>query len=108
MPCIDVFNHDSPGTIVEAAIDMKKIEFSKIADNQIWQTSSSEKLVEKLNALLSLDFDNFDVIMSAQSEQLSNLTNLKDGQFGNSVNDCLDKRQCKGLRELVEYLGNCH
>ena len=103
---IDVFNHDSPGAIIEAALEIKNIDSSKKIDNECWQMSSSEKLIEKLNALLTLEFNNFDILMSAQSDQTSKLASIKDGQLRNSLKDCPDERQCQELRKLVEHLGN--
>ena len=103
---IDVFNNDPPGTIIEAAIDMKNKDTSKKTEKQNWKLSSSDKLIEKLHTALTLEYEKSSVLMPVKSEQASKLSSIKDGQLRNLVQNCLDKQQCSGLHELLEHLGN--
>ena len=105
---IDVFNQDSPGTIIEAAIDMKNIDASKKTNKQIWKISSSEKLIEKLDTVLTLEYEKSNVLMPVKSEQASRLSAIINGQLRNLLQNCHDKGECQGLHELVEHLGNCY
>ena len=105
---IDVFNQDSPGTIIEAAIDMKNIDASKKTNKQIWKISSSGKLIEKLHNVLTLEYEKSNLLMPSKSEKASRLSAIRDGQLRNLLQNCLDKQQCQGLHQLLEHLGNCH
>jgi hypothetical protein len=104
----DVFQMDSPQTILEKAIDNKVNDGSYKGTNQIWQKTSSEKLIEKLDGVLNLEIEKFVALMSPKSELIGNVEKIRDEKLMNQLHNCLQKSQCQGLQELVKNLGDCH
>jgi hypothetical protein len=68
---------DSPQTILEKAIDNKVNDKSYKGTNQIWQKTSSEKLIEKLDGVLNLDIEKFVALMSPKSELMLRRSEMK-------------------------------
>ena len=104
----DVFQADSPQTILEKAIDNKVNDGSYKGTNQIWRKTSSEKLIEKLDGVLNLDIEKFGALMSPKSELIANVDKIRNDKLRNQVRNCLQKSQCQGLQEIVKHLGDCH
>ena len=103
---IDVFNTDSAATVLEAAIHIRNVNAPKVAGNDVWLINSAEKLIEKLQSVLPLHLDKFDILSSPTSDLLPRLGSIRDDGLRNQLQDCLYNNKCKGLLGLLDYLGN--
>ena len=103
---IDVFNTDPTSTIIEAALNLKNTDTRRIKGQHFWKTTTSERLIDKFDKILSLELDKFDILSSPTSDLLPRLANIKEEQLRNQLGHCLNNNKCKELQRFLEHLGN--
>ena len=103
---IDVFNTDSPATVLEAAIHIRNTDARRVVSSDVWGTRSAEKLIEKLQSVLPLELDKFDILSSPTSAILPRLGSIRDDGLRNLLEHCIHNSKRQELEELLDYLGN--
>ena len=103
---IEAVNTDSPATVLEAAIHIRNMDASRVVSNDVWEISSAEKLIEKLQSVLPLEPDKFDILSSPTSDLLPRIGSIRDDGLGDQLQHCLYNNTCQELLNLLSYLGN--
>ena len=97
----DFFYNDSSKNILEAILNINKIDARKIRKNQIWSKSVTEKMVELVEKKLNLKIGKLEIASSTSSKLLQNLGNVQFKRFSQDLKDCLHRNICTEVIKIV-------
>ena len=97
---IKTFNHDSTNTILEAAIGIRNLDTRQKAGRDIWEISSAQRLMERINEIFGLNVYKLQILGSTTD----NLSSTGDKQLNKELEIC-HKEECKELMNILSEQG---
>ena len=98
----DLFATASPRSIVEAVLNMNKVDSSQKGKKQVLPKS----VVEKLDTTLKLKIGILDTAFSTKSGLLSKVNDVQFGRLRKDLQDCLQEENCKEVENHIQSLGH--